>query len=114
MDIQDVKVVSLQLTQRARQGDMEGFRAIAGEIGLDDIIITFVMVEACSILWCNDHLIAEAGAGLQPFANPLLGLLVLIIVGGINEDAALRVKVVEELEHGVFAHYTHKALPWGC
>ncbi len=73
---------------------MQGFGAIAGEIRMNDAIMAFMTREACGVFCGNDHLITKTGVAVKPFANPAFGLLVLVVVGCIDEVAALGVEEV--------------------
>ena len=74
---------------------MEGFGAVAYERGLDDVVVAFVCCEAGCVFRCEDHLVAKIGLGVEPFADPCLGLLVLVVVGCVDEVAALGMEIVE-------------------
>ena len=109
--IQDIDIVRLQLVQRVSDRDMERFAAVAGGIAMDDIVVTFVAAEASGVFGSDDHFVTDARVFMQPFANPHFGLLGLVVVGGIDEVAALAVKVVEQLEYRLLRHCSQEATP---
>ena len=48
---------------------------------------------------------------IRTFANPHLRLLALVVVGGVDEVAALTMKVVQQLEYRLLRHCSHEASP---
>lgn len=94
VEVEDVDVGGLEFAEGGGEGDVEGFGAVADEGGLDDAVIAFVGGEAGGVFGCEDHLVAETGLGVEPFADPDFGLLVLVVVGCVDEVAALGMEVV--------------------
>ena len=76
----------------------------------DIAIVTFVRSEGRGVFGGDDHLVAEAPR-LEPLSDPDLRLLRLVIVGRVDEVAALRVVIVENLENCLFSHFTHEGIP---
>lgn len=111
MHVENVEVVGLQLAERVCKGDVERFGAIPCGIRLDDTVMAPVRGKACCVFCGDNHLVAQAGVAMKPFSDPALGLLILVIIGRIDEVAALRVEEVEEFEDGFFSHSTHHATP---
>ena len=102
MDVEDVDVVCLEFFEGVAQGDVEGFGAVACVVGVNDSIMASVVGVAGGVFRGDDHLVAETGLRGKPFANPSLGLLVLVVVGCVDEIAALTVEEVEEREDFIF------------
>ncbi len=73
---------------------MQGFGTVAGEAGMNDAVMALITGVACGVLCGNDHLVTNTGVALKPFANPALRLLVLVIVGCVDEVTALEVEEV--------------------
>lgn len=71
--------------------------AMVGEIG--------------GVLGRDHELVADVWAGGQPFSDPCLGLLGLVVVGRVNEIAALGVKEIEHFKGTFFVHFTHETFP---
>ena len=71
--------------------------------------MSLVRGKANCILRRNDHLVTEMRPfGMQPFTDPALGLLVLVVVGCVDEVAALGVEIVKEFEDLFFGYGAHK------
>ena len=90
---------------------MEGFGAVAYERGLDDAVVAFVCCEAGCVFRCEDHLVTKTGLGMEPFADPHLRLLVLVVVGCVNEVAALGMEVVQQFKDGFLGHGSQHLAP---
>lgn len=60
----------------------------------------------------DDHLVAHA-ALLHPFADPLLGFFVLVVIGRVDEVAALRVEVVHHFKSRLLVAFSQHSLPVG-
>ena len=105
--IENIQVVGLQLLQAVAEGEMQGFGAVAGEVAVDDFTMAAVVGVAGGELGGDDHLVAQAAGG-HPFADPLLRLLGLVVVGGVDEIASLLVEIVEKRECVVFADWAHE------
>lgn len=79
MHPEEVDVCGLELLKGGSDGDMQGFCAVAH--GVDDDFFVAVAGAECGRVFCgDDHLIAVL-ALFHPFADPLLGLLGLVVVG---------------------------------
>ena len=105
--IENVQVVGLEFLQAVAEGDVQGFGAVAGEVAVDDVVVAPVVGVAGGEFGGDDHLVAQAAGG-HPLADPLFGLLILVVVGGVDEVAALLVEVVEKGEGLVFADWAHE------
>ena len=90
---------------------MEGFGVVAGEVG-GETWPFFPCTVRCGVLGCENYVVTILTL-LHPFANPRLGLLVLVVVGRVDEIAAGIIVSIEELEAVVFRHAAHEALPCG-
>ena len=111
VDVEDVDVVGLQLLEAVAEGEVQGFGVVADGVGVDEVVVALVVGVAAGVLGCYDHLVAEPRAGCHPLPDPHLGLLVLVIVGRVDEIASLGVEVVEEFEDIFLAHGTHERTP---
>ena len=105
--VQDVQVVGLQLLQAVAEGDVQGFGPVAAEVAVDDVVVASIVGVAGGEFGSDDHLVAQAAGG-HPLADPHLGLLRLVVVGGVNEVTSLLVEVVEKCKSVVFADWTHE------
>ena len=110
--VEHIDEVGLQFLQARVEGVAEGFLVVADVVGLDDFVEALVGLVAGCEFRSDDHLLPEAfGFGSEPFADPDLGLLGLVVAGCIDEVAAL---IVEEIEHGedlAFRHGAHHVGP---
>jgi hypothetical protein len=98
----EVNVRSLEVLQRALHRCVYILRAVATKIAvLDTLDMSSLAPRKFSR---NHHLIAIASC-LQPLAQPLLGLVVLVVNGRIDEVAALAVEVVENLKGRLLAAF---------
>lgn len=109
VQIQDVDVVCLQFRETVAHTHVQRAATVAYMIWRFAISQGIVFV-ACSVLCGYDELVAVF-AGCHPFADPLLGLLVLVVVGCINEVSAGLEKEVKQLEGLIFVHGAHAACP---
>ena len=112
VDVEDVDEVGLQFLQAGVERVAEGFLVVADEVGLDDVVPALVHLVAGGEFGGDDHLVSEAFRfGREPFADPLLRLLGLVIAGCINEVAALAVEVIEDSKDFGFRHGAHHVGP---
>ena len=93
--IKQVDVVRLQLLQTRLDRDSQALGVVALEVGFDLFVGADGSV-AGGEFGSEDHFVAVL-ALLQPFADPCLAFLALVVVGGVNEVTTI---VVEEVEHG--------------
>lgn len=112
VDVEDVDEVGLEFLQAGVEGVFEGFLVVADVVGLDDVVEAFVGLVAGCEFRSDDHLVSKAfGFGGEPFADPDLGLLGLVVAGCINEVAALAVEEIEDTEDVGFRHRAHHVGP---
>lgn len=94
--------------QRALNRCVNVLRAVPTEVALDDAV--FMRSLRTSELRRNYHLVSIASL-FHPFTNPLLGLIVLIIYGGVDEVAALCVKIIHHFEGCLLGTLAKDILP---
>lgn len=78
---------------------------------MDDAVEAFVDFVAEAVFGYHDPLVAEAGLGSHPVADPDFGLLVLVGGGRVDKVAALVFVEVEDLEDGFLVHCSHHRSP---
>ena len=112
MHVEYVDEVGLELLQARVEGVSEGFFVVADVVGLDDVVEALVGLVAGCEFRGDDHLLPEAFRfRSEPFADPDLGLLGLVIAGCIDEVAALVVEEIEHAEDVLFRHGAHHVGP---
>ena len=79
----EINIISLQSLQTRRQGDVHTLRARTAKVALLDIIAE-KRLETAGILRSQNHLV-PAIMFRHPFAEPLLGLAVLIVDCCVDE-----------------------------
>lgn len=92
--VQQVDVVGLELLEAGLDRRVQALGAVAVEVD-DDFLVAEAGVEVGRVLGGDDHLVADA-AFLHPLADPLLRLLILVVVGRVDEVAALLVVEVQD------------------
>ena len=94
VEVEEVDVVCLQFSQAGVERNLEGF-------GVVTLVIRFYA------LWTSGKGHGEFGgkddfvavvASSHPFAEPGFGFFVLVVVGGVDEVAAVLVEEVEDFE----------------
>ena len=95
--------------ERIADGDVQ--RPLVISCMVHDLLLAELVhgVPSCK-LRCKNHKLAVVPL-LHPFAKPHLGLLVLIVVGRVNEIATGFVVGVEKLEGLFLAHGAHEIRP---
>ena len=83
---------------------------VPGEVHTMTVLPHFISRVPRRVLRGDDHLIAIAPF-LHPLADPRLALLILVVVGGVDEVAACFGEGVEEGEGLLFVHAAHAAFP---
>ena len=112
MNVEDVDVVCLEFLERSLDAETEALSAVAAVVGVDRLAVVAEEGGVGERILCgDDHLVAETGAGGEPFANPYFGLATLVIVGCVEEVTALGVVVVEDGEDIFFGHGAHEGCP---
>ena len=76
-------------------------------------LVALVGSEGAGVFCGDDHLIAQTRARDEPFTYLKFGLLGLVVIGRIDEIAALLVEEFEQLEDFRFAQSTHERGPGG-
>jgi hypothetical protein len=137
MDVEEVNVTGLQLLEGSLNRDTERLGAVASIVGGLTRPDCRVGEAGCE-LGSQDHVIAVL-ALREPFADPSLRLLVLVVVGAIvtlalassldikggnaamhlfstlnvriDEIAALVVEVVQDLKHSLLVAFAHELRP---
>ena len=110
VDVQQIDIVGPQLLEAVAHGEVQRLGRVADEVGVEGGVVALVGAPGGGELGGDDHLVAHA-ALREPFADPLLGLLVLVVVGRVDEVAALGVEEVHHFEGRLFVAFAHHALP---
>ena len=76
--------------------------------------MAFVRREAGRVFRCDDHLVTKTWTRMEPFADPHLRLLVLVVVGCIDEVSALGMEIVQQFKDRFFGHSSQHAGPERC
>lgn len=109
VQIQNVNVVRLEFGQAVPQTDMKRALVVAGVV--DRLALTVLLhLVAGGELGGNDHEVTVLLL-LHPLSNPLFRLLILVVVGSVDEVAAGSLKGVEQLEAVFLAHAAHEIVP---
>jgi hypothetical protein len=109
MEIQHIDIARPKLLQAFLDTKVERFRVVARVIAVHRIWLGGSGITSGE-LRCHHHLVPHAVL-FHPLANIFLALLILVIIAGVDEVAALIVEVVQDLEHGLFRTFTHETLP---
>ena len=107
VEIKKVDIAGLEFLQAGFKRDLERFGMVALVICFDAL---WAKREGRGEFGSEDDFIAVATLG-HPFAEPDFGRFTLVIVGGVDEVAAVRVKVVEDFERGLLVAFAHEAFP---
>ncbi len=76
--------------------------------------MAFVSREGGRVFRCDDHLVTKTWVRVEPFADPHLRLLVLVVAGCVDEVAALGMEVVQQFKDRFFGHSSQVSGPETC
>lgn len=110
MHIQHINPIRLQLPQTIPYTHMQTALMVSGKVDRRMVLAQRVPAIPRGEFGRNHHLVAVFALG-HPLADPRLALLVLVIVGRVDEVAAVFDEGVEEGEGLRFVHAAHAVLP---
>lgn len=105
VDVEDVDVGGLEFLQAGFERDFQAFGMVALVVDFDAGVDA--EAETGGEFGGDDHFVAVLAAG-HPFTDPGFALFVLVVVGGVDEVAAVGVEVVEDAEGGFLAAFAHE------
>lgn len=108
VDVQDVDVADLQLAQARIHADAQRLQPVSAGVDVDLVVEAAVGSIVGGVLGSDHHCVASLRVGGQPFADPSLGLLRLVVVGGIDEVPTFGVEVIQYFEGPFLGHFAHE------
>ena len=108
VDVEQVDVARLEFLQAGLERDVQAFRVVARVVLLE--LDRSGRRIGRGELGGEDDLVAVL-AGFHPFAEPFLGFLHLVVVGGVDEVAAVVEEVVEDFERGFLVAFAQEFGP---
>ena len=106
VDVEDVDVAGLEFLETGLDADAHRFAAVAHGRGVQLAVEALVGSKGGRVFGCDDHLVADAARG-KPFAEPLLGLLRLVVIRRVHEISPPGVEVIEHGQSYVLVAQAH-------
>lgn len=107
MDIEQIDISRLKLLQAGFERESQALRMLTLVVCPDTHLARRVIR---GVLGCNHHLVPILTSG-HPFTDPRFALPSLIVVGRVDEVAAVLVEVVQHFKCGLLVTFAQDVLP---